>query len=105
MKQCEQRDQCLLVGRSSAGAAPAGPTRSPTREARRRATSRRTGRYRGVDQERDLLRARRVERRHTGDPPAGIALERRAEGHGELTEREPGGRAHQGVFFAGAAWS
>ena len=38
-------------------------------------------------------------RRDAGDTPAGVALKRGAEGDGELTEREPGGLLHQGVFF------
>ena len=59
----------------------------------------------GIDQEGDLLWSGRVERRHAGDATARVALERRAEGLGKLPEREPGGRSHQGVFFAGACWS
>src|SRR5882724_6863881 len=104
MKQREQRDHCLLRG-AGAQERPR-EARHPLRHEKRAGARCLGGRaVPSVDEEGDLLRAGGVERRHTRDPPAGIALERRAEGRGELTEREPGGRAHQGVFFAGAAWS
>jgi len=92
------------VGRLERMSAPAGPTRSPTREARpalrRLCVPADTGRRSNED----LLRARRVERR-TPVTRGGSPSRRRRRGSRRAHLREPGGRAHQGVFFAGAAWS
>src|SRR5206468_1076603 len=104
MEQREQRDQGLLRGARA---------QERTRQARhllgdeQGAGTRRLGgrAISGIDQEGDLLWSGRVERRHAGDATARVALERRAEGLGKLPEREPGGRSHQGGFFAGACLS
>ena len=62
----------------------------------------------GVDQEGDVLGTGSVEGLHAGDDPGRIALQRRLEGLGELTEGEPGSVAHRRRYFLPlftACWS
>src|SRR5262249_44380142 len=96
--QREERDQRLL-GRARTQERPGQARHAFGHEQGAGARGLGRGAVTVVDQERDLLGSRGVERRNPADTPAWVALERGAEGHGKLTEREPGGLLHQGVFF------